>query len=75
MNMSYCMFENTVNDLRQCRSQLMDEGTERTTAQAGERERSHVMGLIKLCQQIVDEFDKGEYGDDEDPDINDLEIP
>jgi hypothetical protein len=69
MNMTYCMFENTVNALRQCRSQLIEEGFERTEAEAGEYERPHVMGLIELCRQVVKEFDEGEYGDGEDFDF------
>ena len=64
MNMSYCMFENTVNAIGQCRSQLIEESFQRTEAEAGEYERPHVMGLIELCRQVVQEFDEGEYGDD-----------
>jgi hypothetical protein len=57
------MFENTVNALQQCRSQLIEKGYECTEAEAGEHERPHVFGLIELCHQIVKEFDEDEYGD------------
>jgi len=74
MNMSYCMFENTVNAIGQCRSQLIEEGFERTEAEAGEYERPHVLGLVELCRKVVAEFDEGEYGTDEmDADTSPLE--
>ena len=65
MNMSYCMFENTEAALLQCRSLLIARGYDRVEAEAGEYERPHVMGLVELCRQVVQEFDEGEYGDDE----------
>ena len=46
-NMSYCRFQNTLSDLRDCRANLddLDLSTYEKEARAA---------LIKLCQNIVD---------------------
>ncbi len=46
MNLSYCRFRNTLNDLRDC-SENMDY-------MASEDEEQARIQLIKLCQEIVD---------------------
>ena len=62
-NMSYCMFENTVDALNQCRAQLEDEGVDLTQGGAGEFERPYVLGLIELCGTIIEDYVDGEYGE------------
>jgi hypothetical protein len=63
-NMSYCMFENTVRALNQCRKQLREEGLNQTQEGAGLDERPYVLHLIELCEQIVEDYVEGEYGED-----------
>lgn len=48
-NMSYCRFQNTLNDLRDCYDAWGDEveSTEETVAKRL---------LLKLCKQIVDDY-------------------
>jgi len=46
MNMSYCRFENTVIDLRDCRDYLFDEDLSDDEKRARRR-------LIKICREIV----------------------
>lgn len=56
-NMSYCMFQNTVNSLRECYYKLSDNDMESSLkdflspeeARAAER-------LLDICQQIYSEF-------------------
>ena len=50
-NMSYCRFENTLRDLRDCWKNIDDELSE-----SEERARK---SLIKLCKQVAD------YAEDE----------
>ena len=47
-NMSYCRFENTLNDLRDCYDNLDEEvdGTEKSSKES----------LIKLCKYITEEY-------------------
>jgi hypothetical protein len=67
-NMSYCRFENTLDDLRDCRRALLEEGIIDLEKNASHREEPCVMELIELCQKITREFDNDEYGDDYDND-------
>jgi hypothetical protein len=46
-NMSYCRFQNTLNDLQDCEDHLGDEIEDSTEKRARER-------LIQLCQDIVE---------------------
>jgi hypothetical protein len=52
-NMSYCRFENTLQDLRDCYESWDEKLTSETEIKAKAR-------LLKLCQDIV-----GDYGNDE----------
>lgn len=47
-NMSYCRFENTLRDLRDCSEHLYE-----TKEQLGEFEWEAKLKLIKLCLEIV----------------------
>lgn len=53
MNMSYCRFQNTLIDLRDCYYNLDDEDLSEEEQNAREQ-------LIELCKDIVEE-----YGEDE----------
>ena len=55
-NMSYCRFQNTLNDLQDCQENLFDEVSE-----AEERARKK---LIQICIEIAEEFEN--YDEDED---------
>ena len=56
-NMSYCRFENTYNDLKDCYAH-MDDDLE------GEDEEKARVRMVKLCQKIVDDFGGMEEGDE-----------
>lgn len=57
-NMSYCRFENTLGDLRDCFTALR-EGDDDT--QMSEYERGARNGLLALCAKIAEEFDADDY--------------
>jgi hypothetical protein len=48
-NMSYCRFENTASDLRDCADNMDDGGLSYDEVRARRR-------LIKLCIRIADEY-------------------
>ena len=48
MNMSYCRFENTFYDLRDCYEHISDEDLSRDEENARKK-------LIELCKEIVEE--------------------
>lgn len=50
MNMSYCRFQNTVTDLRDCQESLNDNDD-----LSIEEERAKKR-LIKICKEIAEEF-------------------
>ena len=52
-NMSYCRFENTLNDLRDCYRHLNDEDLSK--AEEGAR-----YNLVELCRQILEEWESYE---------------
>ena len=56
-NMSYCRFENTLNDLRDCMDN-MDSTSDLSEREASARER-----LIKLCEEIAVDYGECEYED------------
>lgn len=58
-NMSYCRFENTARDLRDCRDAL-DDGV--TPAELCQNEAAACRRLIRLCEEIADNY--GELVDD-----------
>lgn len=50
-NMSYCRFENTANDLEDCRDHIHD------TEDMSEYEADGRRRLIALCKEIAEEFE------------------
>lgn len=52
MNMSYCRFQNTKNDLRDCVEHIGDD--------VSPEEHKARIKLIELCRDIVDAADNGE---------------
>ncbi len=62
-NMSYCKFENTFADLKNCSRSLTDPDL--SSLEAKYRDK-----LVDLCRDIVDEYDAvfGEEGGEEDND-------
>lgn len=47
-NMSYCRFENTLDDLRDCYDNWEEE--------TNEREERKKKKMMELCRQIVDDY-------------------
>lgn len=58
-NMSYCRFENTLSDLRDCYNN-MDEDLDDSETEKSSREC-----LIRLCKKIVDRYGESDDEDDE----------
>ena len=50
-NMSYCRFNNTVNDLEDCRDAL-DSGEI-----SSQEEKKEAKRLIEICKEIADNYD------------------
>lgn len=48
-NMSYCRFENTLADLKDCRDNMEEEPE-------SESEKKARLQLIKLCKSIADDY-------------------
>lgn len=48
-NMSYCRFENTLSDLRDCAEHWEDEDLSKSEQKARKQ-------LLELCQDILDEY-------------------
>lgn len=59
--MSYCRFENTLRDLQDCRHALLNDDT----GDMSRRERDSMIALLKLCEQISEEFPADEMAEDE----------
>ena len=53
MNMSYCQFENTYNDLKQCFNTLEDEGLPESSS-----ELDNAKYLAKLAQSYIDTYNQ-----------------
>lgn len=62
MNMSYCRFQNTLNDLRDCADEVESMTLSRDENKARVR-------LIQLCQEIAELYDEDsmEQFEDNDP--------
>jgi len=57
-NMSYCRFENTYRDLKECSNALENEGgVQGIEEEANEYEREYVKKLIELCKDITEEWE------------------
>lgn len=52
-NMSYCRFQNTFNDLRDCNEYILDNFSD-----ISEEEYIHRVKLIALCKTIIDEYNE-----------------
>ena len=50
-NMAYCRFQNTLNDLRDCLD-AMEDGDDLSEEEVRARK-----GLVKVCQDIVEQAD------------------
>lgn len=50
--MSYCRFENTFMDLKDCYNALVEKSPD----EISERERKYVIELIVLCRTIGEDF-------------------
>jgi hypothetical protein len=59
-NMAYCMFENTLHDLIDCREAMQFE------KKLSESERKALDKMVEVCQDIIDEYEY--YSDDENAD-------
>jgi hypothetical protein len=64
MNMSYCMFENTMNDLRQC-VQAMDEVESLRELDLSRTEQQSYDYMRELCQNFLDCAERLEQAEDE----------
>jgi len=56
-NMSYCRFENTFRDLKDCQEALQDAGGVKDYQEsANQYEKKYVARLVELCKEITEEF-------------------
>lgn len=55
-NMSYCRFENTYGDLRDCQEALDSEGFSSIVENANQYEAPYVKRLIELCVEIANDY-------------------
>jgi hypothetical protein len=62
MNMSYCRFQNTLNDLRDCEEALQNE---EKLSLAEIKAAKHLIGL---CMEIADNYNNMEFELDEEDD-------
>ncbi len=54
-NMSYCRFQNTIEDLRDCRDALMEMGD--YEKELDDEEARAAKRLLKLCRELADDFE------------------
>ena len=57
MNMSYCRFHNTLNDLYDCQLALEDFVENKENVISSEEERNKAKRLIEACQEIAERFE------------------
>jgi hypothetical protein len=62
-NMSYCRFQNTLSDLRDCQRAMEDGAAD--NAELGTEERRARDRLIVMCRDIADEFEGIAFGEEE----------
>lgn len=53
-NMSYCMFENTYGDLKDCVTRLEEDGYEAVERESNEEERMYMRQMLKLCKRYIE---------------------
>ncbi len=57
-NMSYCRFENTYGDLRDCYNALIEAGSIKELEEnSSVYEEKYIRKLVELCKNIADRFD------------------
>lgn len=54
-NMSYCRFQNTLKDLRDCYEHMYD--SDMNDADLSDEEKAAAVRLVKLCKRIAEEFE------------------
>ena len=54
-NMSYCRFQNTLDDLRDCRDALMEMGD--YEKELDEEEARAAKRLLRICRELADDFE------------------
>lgn len=64
MNMSYCQFENTMNDLRQC-VQSMEEADTMRDMDLSKSETRSFEYMRELCQNFLDEAGRLEQAEED----------
>ena len=55
-NMSYCRFENTYNDLVDCKDSLYENGIEYLEKNTNQHEKKYIKKLIQLCKEISEDY-------------------
>lgn len=73
MNMSYCRFQNTATDLRDCRGALQDMRDGNTDEPLSRDERDAAMHLVSICADIL-ELIREQAGIEEEPELADRHI-
>ncbi len=53
-NMSYCRFENTLNDLIDCRNAMGESSPEELLEEASDYEKRAYYELIEVCKEIAE---------------------
>jgi len=54
-NMSYCRFQNTLDDLRDCRDALME--MDDYEKELDEEEARAAKRLLRICRELADDFE------------------
>jgi hypothetical protein len=60
-NMSYCRFENTLEDLKDCYDALMEESPRELMEEASQYEKDAIIRLLEVCEKISHMFDVEDY--------------
>lgn len=60
-NMTYCRFENTFKDLKECLEALEWEGLEGVYENANEREKKFILKLLEVSKDIASYYEDLEY--------------
>jgi rhamnose utilization protein RhaD (predicted bifunctional aldolase and dehydrogenase) len=64
-NMSYCMFENTYGDLRDCLEAVYEaDSLKELTSQMSEEELTAFKAMKRLCQKFIDAVNEAEVLDE-----------
>ena len=60
-NMSYCRFENTLHDLRDCLDALQEYSASELMEDASQYEKPAIVQLIEVCKEIADDYDAADF--------------